>query len=335
MVGLSPELLRWLTSYAPKQGVDRKLSLAKTVNDIFFFAEAEVRSFNEWLKLPWPHKVGKRPPIPAGIREEIRTEANGECAICNSHGDKCEAAHIDPVAKSKNNHPENLIWLCSNHHIAYDDGLFGPDKENAEFVKSFKIVLHRYKRALWHLQDEASRKLFLILADCGRLLKELETAKTSDQTKAVARLATQTLSQISDAGTVSRKDPSYKAYQSISSSLKSLDGIDKTQSTVPERLRRAKTIHDEYVTALGYVACPLCKGSGDFHSEICPECGGEGEMPQWRADEVDVSQYKDVKCPLCKGSGDFHSEICPECGGEGEMPQWRAVCSSIRWRGTT
>src|SRR5664280_588256 len=84
MVGLSPELLRWLTSYAPKQGVDRKLSLAKTVNDIFFFAEAEVRSFNEWLKLPWPHKVGKRPPIPAGIREEIRTEANGECAICNS-----------------------------------------------------------------------------------------------------------------------------------------------------------------------------------------------------------------------------------------------------------
>ena len=59
-------------------------------------------------------------------------EANGACAICQAHGDTCEAAHLDPVSKSKNNHPENLLWLCSNHHTAYDDDLFGPDEENAE-----------------------------------------------------------------------------------------------------------------------------------------------------------------------------------------------------------
>jgi len=41
------------------------------------------------------------------------------------------------VHKSKNNHPENLLWLCSNHHTAYDDGLFGPDEESAECVVSF------------------------------------------------------------------------------------------------------------------------------------------------------------------------------------------------------
>jgi len=68
----------------------------------------------------------------------------------------------------------------------------------------------------------------------------------------------------------------------------------------------------------------LCKGSGDFHNENCPECGGDGEMPRWRAEQVDTNQYKDVRCPLCKGSGDFHSENCPACGGDGEMPRWRA-----------
>jgi len=55
MVGLSPRLLRWLTKYAPKQGDDRKLKAKKEVDGILFFDEEELRSFNEWLRLPWPH----------------------------------------------------------------------------------------------------------------------------------------------------------------------------------------------------------------------------------------------------------------------------------------
>jgi phage FluMu protein Com len=324
MVGLSPRLLGWLTKHAPKQGVDRKLKVKKQVDGISFFDEEELRSFNEWLRLPWPHKEKKRPPIPAGIREEIRVEANGECAICNAHGDTCQAAHLDPVAKSKNNHPENLLWLCSNHHIAYDDGLYGPDDENAEFVKSFKIALHRHKTMLWRMQHEVSSKLFLVLTDCDRLATELEGAKTKTQIKAVERLATKTLSTIAGLAPVSYKDASYKAYKAISPDLRSLTASGKSKLAVAEKLHRAQTIHTEYVTALGYVKCPLCKGSGDFHNQVCPECGGDGEMPRSRAEQVDTSQYKDVKCPLCKGSGNFHNEVCPECGGEREMPRGRA-----------
>jgi len=144
--GLSPELLRWLTKNAPKQGVSRKLKVAEVKGETYFYDEEELLSFNSWLKSPWPHKEGKRPHIPTAIRREIKNEANGECAMCHSHKDTCEAAHLDPVSKSNNNHPENLLWLCSNHHTAYDGGLFGPDKENAEFVVSFKLVLHRYKK---------------------------------------------------------------------------------------------------------------------------------------------------------------------------------------------
>jgi HNH endonuclease len=134
IVGLSPWLLRWFTKYAPKQGDSRKLKVAEKDKDVIFFEEPELLSFNEWLKLPWPHASSERPPIPTGIRQEIKAEANGQCAICQSHGSTCQAAHLDPVAKSKNNHPENLLWLCANHHVAYDDGLFGPDAENREFV---------------------------------------------------------------------------------------------------------------------------------------------------------------------------------------------------------
>jgi HNH endonuclease len=61
--------------------------------------------------------------------------------MCHKHKDTCEAAHLDPVAKSFNNHPENLLWLCSNQHTAYDKGLYGPRQEDADFVLGFKISL--------------------------------------------------------------------------------------------------------------------------------------------------------------------------------------------------
>src|ERR1051325_228887 len=98
-VGMSPTLLRWFTKYAPKSGDSRKLKIAKEDKGIIFFEEQELLSFNEWLRLPWPHKPGKRPPIPTGIRTEIKVEANGACALCQMNGDACEAAHLDPVSK--------------------------------------------------------------------------------------------------------------------------------------------------------------------------------------------------------------------------------------------
>jgi hypothetical protein len=206
-VGLSPTPLRWLSKYAPKQGSSRKLTVKMTDKGVSCFDEEEILSFNEWLKLPWPQKDGKRAPIPEGIPEEIKTEANGECAICQSHRDTCQAAHLDPVANSRNNHLENLLWLCSNHHIAYDNGLFGPDNENAKFVRSFKGVLHRHKKMLWSMQDEVSRILFSVLSDCRRLAAQLTLTKTDAQVRAVERLATQTLSMVLQLGPYPGKTP--------------------------------------------------------------------------------------------------------------------------------
>jgi DnaJ-class molecular chaperone len=363
-VGISPTLLRWFTKHAPKRDDPRKLKIAKESKDTIFFEENELRSFNEWLRLPWPHKKGDRPRIPKGIRVEVRVEANGACAICNAHADTCEAAHLDPVSKSKCNHPENLLWLCANHHTAYDDDLFGPDQENAEFVTSFKVALHRHKKMLWRMQDEVSRKLFLVLDDCDRLADQLVLAKTPTQINAVKRMATEALDRLPDLAPVSREDPHYDAYKTISPRLASL----KTSPKRPEitaRLEEAQSIKRDFVAALGYVGCPLCDasgtydgsdcpvcggdreieeetvrqidlaiyervecplcdGNGTFDGDDCPECGGQGEMPRYAADQVEVRQYESVKCPLCGGKGKFHGDDCPECRGDGEMPRHAA-----------
>jgi len=57
-VGMSPELLRWLAKYAPKQGDPRKLKIAKEERELVFFDETELEKFNAWLGMPWPHKDG-------------------------------------------------------------------------------------------------------------------------------------------------------------------------------------------------------------------------------------------------------------------------------------
>jgi hypothetical protein len=174
LTGLSPTLLLWLTSYAPKAGDPRKLTIAKKEGNTIHFRKSELLDFDAWLRKPWPAKTGARPNLPAGIKTEIKAEANAQCAMCHGHADSCEAAHVDPVAQSKNNHPHNLIWLCANHHTKFDNGALGPKKSIRSFIVGLKEALHGYKRMQWKNQDTASRKLFRVLKLCGVLEKKLE-----------------------------------------------------------------------------------------------------------------------------------------------------------------
>src|SRR5688572_24719378 len=77
---MSPELLRHLTSHRIKWKDKRQLAIAKEVDGMLFFEETELKAYDHWLKAPWPAKDDKRPSLPEAIREEIRLEANLECA---------------------------------------------------------------------------------------------------------------------------------------------------------------------------------------------------------------------------------------------------------------
>jgi DnaJ-class molecular chaperone len=327
ITGLSPELLAWLTTHAPKQGIKRKLKYVKIKDAIYFYDKEELTEFNNWLKLPWPHEKGKRPHLPSAIRREIKYEANGECAICHGHKDSCEAAHLDPVSKSKNNHPENLLWLCSTHHTVYDKGLFGPDKENAKFVAGLKIALHRHKVMLWRMQHEVSHKLFIVLENCNGLSEQLAAATTPTQIKAVESIAKATLSVVPALSPVSKTDPKYAAYKSISDDVLALS---KSKASVSVRLQKTKKIRQEYVAAYGFVACPLCEGTGRHGETDCPVCNGDREIEKRFADRVDLTAYEQVDCPVCEGEGLYYGDRCPACGGEARMDRRYADAIDVR-----
>jgi hypothetical protein len=319
-VGLSPKLLDWLTSYAPKAGDKRKLKVAKKAGDELFFDEQELRDFDVWLRAPWPRNGNARPPVPVGIKDEIVEEAGGSCAICHKHENSCEAAHIEPVAKGNNNHPHNLIWLCANHHTSFDKGLlkgvYGPLKDDEAFIHGFKLALQRFNRVLWSRQAEACRKAFLLLENCDSLAKQLASAKTQEHVAAVADLAEKTLAAIPKLGAAPTADPHVMAFVSMQSDVAAI-GSKKTNLSV--RLARASAIRASYSAAIGYVPCPLCGAEGHYDGGDCPVCDGDREVPKNVADRVEISDFEIVDCPVCDGKGVRNDDVCLACGGEYRM----------------
>lgn len=327
ITGMSPTLLRWLTSFAPKYNESRKLKFAEKRDDIYYFELDELHAFNAWLKSPWPSKPGTRPGIPKEIRREIKDEANGECAICHGHKDTCEAAHIDPVSQSRNNHPENLLWLCRNHHRSFDAGHFGPTDENKEFVSNYKLVLHRYKILLWGTQHKITQKLLTVLGDCEGLAKQLKLAKTPTQIKAVETIAKATLERLPALAPVSNSDPKYQQFKTITEGL-SLARDNK--SSVEKRLDNAHVIRNQYIAAYGFVACPLCTGEGRHNGSDCPVCDGDRQVEKEFASQIDVSRYGLIDCPLCEGEGRYCGDDCPACGGNAQLEKRYAETIDIR-----
>lgn len=316
LTGMSPRLLAWLNKYAPKQGETRKLKVAREVQGAKFYSKDELLDFDVYLRKPWPSVAGKRPNIPAGIKEEIKIEANNQCAICSSHSDSCEAAHIVPVSKTHSNHPSNLIWLCASHHTEYDKGVLGPLEEDLEFIPSFKTTLLYYKRLLWSTQGNICHRLFLVLDACSGLEAKRTSAKTPNQKKAVESLAKQMLGDLSSLAPVSKGDPNYPKWQKLEKEAKALS---TNKDSVAKRLKKAQVIRDEFVAASGHIVCPVCLGSGAREGEDCPACAGEREIPKDLANRIDFDDFKKVDCPVCDGEGIFRGEDCPGCQGEAHI----------------
>ena len=72
----------------------------------------------KWAKVRWwSNIIMKRLPIPY------------KCALCNFNC-KLHVCHIKPISSYTEdtlcgviNHPNNLIYLCPNHHVLFDSGV--------------------------------------------------------------------------------------------------------------------------------------------------------------------------------------------------------------------
>lgn len=330
LLSMSPELLMWLTTHAPKRKDPRKLRVARTVEGVAMFAKSELLDFNKWLMQAWPSAPGKRPTIPTGIHNEIVNESATVCAICFQYPNACEAAHIEPVAQGKNNHPHNLILLCANHHTMYDKGVYGPHEEDADFVKHYKRVLLGRSRMLYQVKVGAVREAFHLL-EVGRRASQIEP-KTAEQKKLVKSVGEEILKQVA---LVKAKKPTKKDDEGYDAFAK-LDAITSSDDFVKEvsvrkRLRALTVVSDDFRLAAGMAKCPLCGGSGTRYGEECPYCGGEGAVTERLAQVFDQRDYDYVACPVCEGSGEHRIyDECPACHGNKEMERRIADTIDVR-----
>lgn len=314
LTGMSPRLLKWLTSYAPKHGSKRKLKLAKKLGDLRYYEKSELLQFNAWLEAPWPAENGKRPRIPAGIKDEIEIEANGECALCKRAKDVCEAAHIEPVALSRNNHPRNLIWLCANHHTTFDKDLYECYPGERDIVRAQKKILAYFARTLWDIQSHNMVGGLGLMNAIAQLSEQLDTA-SKEEIPSIYEKAEYLIGLIPKMAPLSTADPMFNDYKDAKAEL---EIVVKTGS-VETKLRKVKTVRAEFIAKAGYVPCPICEGSGYHDDTDCPVCAGEKEVSEYFADRFDESPYQKVDCPICDGNGVIYGLKCDACNGEQKM----------------
>jgi DnaJ-class molecular chaperone len=275
--------------------------------------------YNEWFKAPWPSKEGTRPGLPGELREEIRVEANLECALCKTSGQTGEAAHIDPIKTSKNNHPHTLIWLCANHHTKFDNGCLGPKGATNEVVAALKIGLQHFKRTSWQGQAEVSRQIAATLSLCSLMQKKLETAISALEVASIEDIAKQALQLLPQLASQSVAEVIRPTLSRMTRELAEIeaDEASSIKTRTRRRLMKVVSFETEFLAKSGLVQCPLCKGSKTHNGYDCPVCAGEGAVSKDL--RVELDEFELISCQLCSGSGKHDGDDCPACGGDGRL----------------
>lgn len=325
----SPELLRYFTRRAVKKGETRKLAYTKK-NDMRWFARAELDDYDEYLREPWPKDPGaQRPTLPPKIREDIMLEAMCSCPVCG-HDASGEAAHIKPVSETNSHHPENLIWLCPNHHKMVDKVAEARNVTMTMVIGLKEMLIERRMMQLHAVRNASADFLDAIrrLQNLAALLDAVEFAEAKKGLEAIGKLDIAALEAVAtkvvagyQAGKDGYAEPLNELATSIKTTLKSSvkpsKHIKKNVITlVADKAGKART---HYLKETGQVDCPVCKGSGRHNGNDCAACGGEGAVPEERADHIDRDDYELVDCPVCEGSRRHKHNDCPRCGGEGEF----------------
>ena len=324
LVQMSPDLLRSFTSRAPKKGESRKLP-SKQVGAHLTYSRKELLSFDGYLRKPWPAQDGKRPHVPTPIQEEVKKETFLQCAVCHSHRDTCEIAHIEPVASSKCNHPHNLIYLAANHHTKFDkQGVLGPVDEVREYVTGFKQTLLYVTRVKWGSHANSVAECFSLAQLCKHLKKEIEAIKgkaTAEQLGSYEKLADDAVERLKASTVKGKRERMKQKDTSTPQDLWAKLELSVQKPTRHARLTSAAalTLDDEFRAAAGFVDCPLCNGDGLHGDSVCPVCCGEQQVDSAWANGIDLEPYTLVKCPLCKGAGKHDGEDCPVCHGDQEI----------------
>lgn len=328
-LGVGMELLEHFCEKCPKPKQDRTLDTVSTSQGDMV-DETELESFQRYLHSPWPKPPkGNRPHLPEAMKEDVRQESHYGCAICG-HMDNGEVAHIEPVADTLNNGPDNLIYLCPNHHTKYDYGTKPSSNITTDEVRAAKTLKRRSRQRMLQYEGNVTRALKALLRMISDIRKELKQVPNATlmsiyetEAKSLLPLVNDLTANANQAAQKDREEDASCELIAKKSPLlsKAVAGIRKesTARDVRDALSHVADISDGVLIDLDEKDCPRCGGRGmtGLVGDLCAYCRGSCVVSRHEAEEYDPDAIDEVDCPHCHGNGTlgFDQHWCPYCQG--------------------
>lgn len=328
-LGWSVELIEYFSVTCPKTGENRTLqSITSSHADLF--DEKELLDFQRYLNQPWPIPAkGTRPYIPKAISDDTKQECHYSCAICG-YMDNGEVAHIHEVSKTLNNSPDNLVYLCPNHHTKYDYGYKLASNITIEEVEAAKKLKRMSRVRMLRYEANTTRYLKSVIETVARLEREL-----SKDLPGSLRLINKTelqnlLSSVPELSELAQTNAKHD--KDISDVEMKLAELAPSICAVTCNVRVAQTEMEVRGTARSLVAkvrtvvidideveCPHCDGRGQrgLVGTLCGYCQGSCFVSTAKAEAYDPEDLDEVECPRCSGRGQtgLVGDLCAYCGG--------------------
>jgi RecJ-like exonuclease len=342
-LGISVKLLTYFTKNCPKYGQTRLLPV-KQLESVRYFDTAELLNYRKYLSEPWPKAEGtQRPNIPDAIKNDVRAECHLACAICGDLN-KGEIAHIEAIATTANNSPDNLVLLCPNHHTEYDLGYKPNSNVSLEALRAAKL-LKREARVRTQLYEANAYKAVASVLSTVRTLDSKLKSLASESLREVYETELSALMQalpevLQLSEDAAKKDTSpsdlnsliSKAAPTISRLTSGLSS--KTTSTgIRSAAKSVIAAVDDILIELDEVNCPHCGGAGTtgLVGDYCAYCKGDMVVSEERADDYSPEDIDEVDCPHCHGRGmtGLIGDICVYCGGSCRVSRMEATVYDV------
>ena len=327
-LGIGVELLEYFQTKCPKKDETRILK-SKKLGDELFFEDTEIDSYRVYLNRPWPHERGKRPIIPAKIRDDVKFESHLCCAICGD-ANNGEVAHIEAVSDTLNNSPDNLIYLCPNHHTQYDLGYKPSSNVTLETIQAAKMLKRNSRIRVFRFEANAVRLLQSVMAALRALQDNMQSA-TSTQLASVYETETRRLMEalpalVEQSEDHARKDLDLTTTEKVVAlyapnvvNLTLGVSLQSSQAQFRTTVREVVASVDKALVEIDEVDCPHCSGRGmvGLVGDFCKYCHGDCVVSNEQAEDYEADAIDDIDCPRCGGRGltGLNGNYCAFCGG--------------------
>lgn len=337
-LGISVKLLTYFTKNCPKYG-QTKLLPVKQMEGVRYFDTADLLTYQKYLSEPWPKAPdSQRPSIPDAIKNDVRAECHLSCAICGDLN-KGEIAHIEAVATTANNSPDNLVLLCPNHHTEYDLGYKPSSNVSLEALRAAKFLKREARVRTQLYEANAYKTVASVLSIVRKLESKLKSLSSEPlrevyetELSALMRALPEAIQLSEDAA---KKDRSPGDMHSLISKVapnisRLTSGLSsKTSSTgIRSAAKSVIAAVDEILIELDEVDCPHCSGAGTtgLVGDYCAYCKGDMVVSEARAEEYRPEDIDETDCPHCGGRGltGLSGDICVYCGGSCQVSRMEA-----------